>query len=66
MKKRYGAQKNLPQDAFIRVDGPDFTAEFRELFKDEDWEYGLYVILDMHDAPGGQTGDNIDDSYGYP
>jgi endoglucanase len=27
---------------------------------------GLYVILDMHCAPGGQTGDNIDDSYGYP
>lgn len=27
---------------------------------------GLKVILDMHDAPGGQTGDNIDDSYGYP
>ncbi|MCU0429640.1 MAG: glycoside hydrolase family 5 protein [Cytophagaceae bacterium] len=27
---------------------------------------GLYVILDMHGAPGGQTGDNIDDSYGYP
>lgn len=27
---------------------------------------GLYVILDMHAAPGGQTGDNIDDSYGYP
>ncbi|GAB1415990.1 hypothetical protein MASR2M117_13960 [Paludibacter sp.] len=26
----------------------------------------LYIILDMHDAPGGQTGDNIDDSYGYP
>ena len=29
-------------------------------------EYGLYVILDMHDAPGGQTGDNIEDSYRYP
>lgn len=29
-------------------------------------ELGLHVILDMHDAPGGQTGDNIDDSYGYP
>lgn len=29
-------------------------------------EFGVYVILDMHDAPGGQTGDNIDDSYGYP
>ena len=97
--------------------GPDFTAEFWKMFKDnyvtrediefiastgantirvpfhyklftdEDYmglksdqdgfkrlddvigwcrEFGLYVILDMHDAPGGQTGDNIDDSYGYP
>jgi len=27
---------------------------------------GLYVVLDMHAAPGGQTGDNIDDSFGYP
>ncbi len=27
---------------------------------------GLYVVLDMHGAPGGQTGDNIDDSFGYP
>ena len=26
----------------------------------------LYIILDMHCAPGGQTGDNIDDSDGYP
>src|SRR5258707_9207268 len=26
----------------------------------------LYVILDMHAAPGGQTGTNIDDSGGYP
>ncbi|UMB52545.1 glycoside hydrolase family 5 protein [Lutibacter sp. A64] len=33
-----------------------------------DWcrEEQLYVLLDMHCAPGGQTGDNIDDSYGYP
>ncbi|RPI73242.1 MAG: glycoside hydrolase family 5 protein [Ignavibacteriales bacterium] len=29
-------------------------------------EADLYVILDMHCAPGGQTGDNIDDSFGYP
>ncbi len=29
-------------------------------------EEGLYVILDMHAAPGGQTGTNIDDSMGYP
>ena len=26
----------------------------------------LRLILDMHDCPGGQTGDNIDDSYGFP
>ncbi len=26
----------------------------------------LWAILDMHCAPGGQTGDNIDDSRGYP
>ncbi|NDI98858.1 glycoside hydrolase family 5 protein [Flavobacterium sp. LaA7.5] len=33
-----------------------------------DWcrQENLYVLLDMHCAPGGQTGDNIDDSYGYP
>jgi len=29
-------------------------------------EEGLYVILDMHAAPGGQTGENIDDGWGYP
>ncbi|MFZ2956534.1 MAG: cellulase family glycosylhydrolase [Candidatus Ozemobacteraceae bacterium] len=26
----------------------------------------LYVILDLHAAPGGQTGENIDDGWGYP
>ena len=102
---------------FCEMVGPDFTAEFWKMFKDnyitrkdiefiastgantirlpfhyklfteEDYmglsadqdgfervdsvitwcrDNGLYVILDMHDAPGGQTGDNIDDSYGYP
>ena len=105
------------QQAFCEMVGPDFTAEFWKLFKDnyvtkedilflkssgvnslrvpfhyklftdEDYmglttaqdgferldkligwckEAGIYLILDMHDAPGGQTGDNIDDSYGYP
>jgi aryl-phospho-beta-D-glucosidase BglC (GH1 family) len=29
-------------------------------------EAKLWVILDLHCAPGGQTGDNIDDSWGYP
>jgi aryl-phospho-beta-D-glucosidase BglC (GH1 family) len=27
---------------------------------------GVYVIFDMHGAPGGQSGDNIDDSWGHP
>ena len=44
------------QDGFKRLD--DVIGWCRE--------FGLYVILDMHGAPGGQTGDNIDDSYGYP
>lgn len=26
----------------------------------------IYLIIDLHCAPGGQTGTNIDDSYGYP
>lgn len=29
-------------------------------------EEGVAVILDLHAAPGGQTGTNIDDSDGYP
>ena len=44
------------QDGFARVDS---LVEWCR-------EANLYLILDMHDAPGGQTGDNIDDSYGYP
>jgi endoglucanase len=33
-----------------------------------DWcrRAGVWVVLDMHCAPGGQTGTNIDDSWGYP
>ena len=44
------------QDGFERVDS------LVEWCRDA----GLHLILDMHDAPGGQTGDNIDDSYAYP
>ena len=44
------------QDGFARVDSVIKWCKAE----------GLYVILDMHDAPGGQTGDNIDYSYGYP
>lgn len=44
------------QDGFARVDSVVNWCK----------RTGMYLILDMHDAPGGQTGDNIDDSYGYP
>lgn len=41
---------------------------FARLDRVVEWarKYGLYVILDLHCAPGGQTGTNIDDSWGYP
>jgi endoglucanase len=29
-------------------------------------QHNLYLVLDLHSAPGGQTGANIDDSFGYP
>ena len=44
------------QDGFARIDSVVSWCKAND----------LYLILDMHDAPGGQTGDNIDDSYGYP
>ncbi len=44
------------QDGFARIDSAVAWCKANN----------LYLILDMHDAPGGQTGDNIDDSFGYP
>lgn len=46
----------------------DSTRGFFYLDKVIQWckKAGLYLLLDMHGAPGGQTGDNIDNSYGYP
>jgi len=46
----------VSQDGFARIDS--IVSWCRQA--------GLHLILDMHDAPGGQTGDNIDDSHGYP
>ncbi|MBD5355749.1 MAG: glycoside hydrolase family 5 protein [Bacteroides sp.] len=48
--------KTANQDGFARIDSVVSWCR----------DNNLYLILDMHDAPGGQTGDNIDDSYGYP
>jgi aryl-phospho-beta-D-glucosidase BglC (GH1 family) len=46
----------------------DANRGFRLMDKVIGWckKEGIYVILDMHAAPAGQTGDNIDDGYGYP
>ncbi|GET34261.1 hypothetical protein PbJCM13498_31240 [Prolixibacter bellariivorans] len=46
-------------------ENPEFVDEgFHLLDSLVSWcgKYGLYVIIDMHGAPGGQTGANIDDS----
>ena len=45
-----------PKDGFERIDSVVSWCKANN----------LYLILDMHDCPGGQTGDNIDDGYGYP
>lgn len=51
---------------FLTGDGkPDYSKEgFTLLDNLVRWcsENGVYVIIDMHAAPGGQTGQNIDDS----
>lgn len=41
---------------------------YKYLDKAIEWceKYNIYVLLDMHGAPGGQTGDNIDNSDGFP
>lgn len=41
---------------------------FRKLDQLVNWcrEEGVYLILDMHAAPGGQTGENIDNGWGFP
>ncbi|HVO73222.1 MAG TPA: glycoside hydrolase family 5 protein [Ignavibacteriaceae bacterium] len=54
---------------FVREDTGIFTGPgFELLDRIIAWcrEENIYVILDMHCAPCGQTGDNIDDSWGYP
>ena len=46
----------------------DENEGFKMMDKTIEWcrKYGLHLILDMHDCPGGQTGDNIDNGHGYP
>ncbi len=55
---------------FLVEDHPEIYLEegFKRLDDVIKWcrEENLYVMLDLHAAPGGQTGDNIDDSWSYP
>lgn len=54
----------VTDDDINKLEGPGYDL----IDKAIQWckEENLYVILDMHCAPDGQTGDNIDDSYAYP
>lgn len=51
-------------DREARFEGPGWSLLDRLV----DWcrESGLRVILDLHAAPGGQTGVNHDDGFGFP
>ena len=63
--QNYITQEDIRSDATpARLEGEGY----RRLDDVVAWcrKENLYVILDMHAAPGGQTGDNIDDSWGYP
>ncbi len=55
---------------FLVEDHPEIWLDegFKRLDDVIQWckEENLYVVLDLHAAPGGQTGDNIDDSWCYP
>ncbi|MEJ2049367.1 MAG: cellulase family glycosylhydrolase [Calditrichota bacterium] len=55
---------------FTPEDHPEIWIDtgFKLLDKLVNWcrDADIKIILDMHCAPGGQTGDNIDDSWGWP
>lgn len=52
----------MDEDGEIRPDGFDRIDDLIGWCRDA----GLWVLLDLHGAPGGQTGTNIDDSLGRP
>lgn len=60
----------LPLNArlLITPEGEPIRDGFADVDRLIDWcrEEGLWVLLDLHAAPGGQTGTNIDDSLGSP
>ena len=58
----------LHWDLFMTADGAMSGPGWALLDRVVGWakESGLYVIVDIHAAPGGQTGINHDDGPGYP
>jgi hypothetical protein len=52
----------------FKLFGAEDAEGFRLLDRVVGWcrEEGLLVVIDLHAAPGGQTGTNIDDGDGYP
>jgi hypothetical protein len=60
----------LPLNARLLIDAEGHLIDngFTPIDRCIDWcrEAGLWVVLDLHGAPGGQTGTNIDDSLGTP
>jgi len=56
----------LPFHYKFFAEGTNEGFEYADRVADWAKKYGMYVVLDMHCAPGGQTGTNIDDSHGWP
>jgi len=54
------------QEDYLGQNNPDRGFELLDRVIGWCKKESIYVVLDMHSAPGGQTGDNIDDGYGYP
>ena len=52
----------IDRDGSMRPDGLGLIDRVVEWCADQ----GMWVLLDLHGAPGGQTGTNIDDSNGRP
>lgn len=57
--------KLFTKESYMGSNDPELGMEILDRVIGWCKETGLYLILDMHCAPGGNAGDNIDDSYGY-
>ena len=56
--------KLFTEDDYLGSNDPDEGFKYMDAVIGWCRKHSLKVILDMHDCPGGQTGSNIDDSYG--